>query len=69
VVFFNMVDSEEALPVRLVIMLALDQPKSQIEMLQRVSDILQRPELILKLMAAPAASDVLTLLSEVETEA
>jgi galactitol PTS system EIIA component len=69
VVFYNMVDSEEAVPVHLVIMLALDQPKSQIEMLQRVSEILQQPELIAKLMAAAAPEDVLRLLSEAETDA
>ena len=69
VVFYNMVDSEEAVSVQLVIMLALDQPKSQIEMLQRVSGILQRPELINQLMAAPAADEVLTLLSTAETDA
>ncbi|MCJ7733436.1 MAG: PTS sugar transporter subunit IIA, partial [Anaerolineales bacterium] len=36
VVFYNMVDNDEEVPCRLVIMLALDQPKSQIEMLQSV---------------------------------
>ena len=69
VVFYNMVDSAEAVPVQLVIMLALDQPKSQIEMLQRVSGILQQPELIVKLMAARTPDEVLTLLSAVETDA
>ena len=69
VVFYNMVDSEEAVPVQLVIMLALDQPKSQIEMLQQVSGILQQPRLIEQLMAAPAASDILALLSAAETDA
>jgi len=66
--FYNMVDNEEAVPVQLVIMLALDQPHSQIEMLQRVSGILQQPDLILDLMAARAPEDVLALLSRVETE-
>jgi len=56
-------------PVQLVIMLALDQPKSQIEMLQQVSGILQQPRLIEQLMAAPAASDILALLSAAETDA
>jgi galactitol PTS system EIIA component len=68
VVFYNMVDDQEAVPVQLVIMLALDQPKSQIEMLQRVSGILQQPELILQLMAAQAPEDVLALLSGAETD-
>lgn len=69
VIFYNMVDSAEVVPVQLVIMLALDQPKSQIEMLQRVSGILQQPELIVKLMAARTPDEVLTLLSAVETDA
>jgi PTS system galactitol-specific IIA component len=69
VIFYNMVDSDEAVPVQLVIMLALDQPKSQIEMLQQVSGILQQPELILKLMAARAPDEVLAILATVETEA
>ncbi len=69
VVFYNMVDSEEAVPVQLVIMLALDQPKSQIEMLQQVSSILQQPRLIEQLMAASAARDILALLSAAETDA
>ena len=69
VVFYNMVDSEEAVSVQLVIMLALDQPKSQIEMLQQVSSILQQPELILQLTAAQTPEAVLTLLARVETGA
>ncbi len=69
VVFYNMVDSEEAVPVQLVIMLALDQPKSQIEMLQQVAGILQQPGLIEQLMAASGASDLLALLSAAETDA
>jgi PTS system galactitol-specific IIA component len=68
VVFHDMVDSEAALPVQLVIMLALDQPKSQIEMLQRVAGILQQPDLILELMAAQLPADVLGLLARAETE-
>jgi PTS system galactitol-specific IIA component len=68
VTFYNMVDNEEAVSVQLVIMLALDQPHSQIEMLQRVSGILQQPDLILDLMAARAPEGVLALLSRVETE-
>jgi galactitol PTS system EIIA component len=68
VTFYNMVDTEEPVSVQLVIMLALDQPKSQIEMLQRVSGILQQPDLILDLMAARAPEDALALLCRVETE-
>jgi galactitol PTS system EIIA component len=64
VVFQNMVEPDEDVPVRLVIMLALDQPKSQIEMLQQVSAVLQQPDLVLRLMAATSATDALALLSD-----
>ncbi len=63
VTFYNMVENDQEVPVRLVIMLALDQPKSQIEMLQQVSGILQQPDLIARLMDATTPDDVLALLS------
>ncbi|PWH17411.1 MAG: PTS sugar transporter subunit IIA [Anaerolineae bacterium] len=52
VMFRNMVNPEEQVPVQLVFLLALDQPKSQIEMLQQVSHVLQNPELVEHLMNA-----------------
>lgn len=63
VVFHNMVDPDEDVPVRLVIMLALDQPKSQIEMLQEVSGVLQQPELVRRLVEAASVAEALALLS------
>jgi galactitol PTS system EIIA component len=63
VVFCNMVDKDEKIPVRLVIMLALDQPKSQIEMLQSVAGLLQQPETIEKLMAAKSPREILEVLA------
>ena len=63
VVFHNMVDSDEEVPVRLVIMLALDQPKSQITMLQEVSRILQQPEIIRQLIEALTPDQVFSILS------
>ncbi len=63
VVFQNMVDPEEDVPVRLVIMLALEQPKSQIEMLQQVSGVLQQPDLVLRLVAATSVAEALALLA------
>lgn len=68
VIFQNMVDSEEDVPVRLVIMLALDQPKSQIEMLQQVAGVLQNPKLVDRLMAAEEVDEVLAALSSVSVE-
>lgn len=50
VVFKNMVSPEETVEVRLVFVLALDQPKSQIEMLQEVAQVLQRSDVVDALM-------------------
>jgi PTS system galactitol-specific IIA component len=63
VVFYNMVESDVEVPCRLVIMLALDKPKSQIEMLQSVAGVLQNPEVIKKLVGAQTAEEVLSILS------
>ncbi len=62
--FRNMVDPDEPVSVRLVIMLALDQPKSQIEMLQQVSALLQQPELVRQLMMTTDTIETLALLSD-----
>jgi galactitol PTS system EIIA component len=64
VMFCNMVDQSEMVPVRLVIMLALDQPKSQIEMLQSVAGLLQKPALIASIMAARKPQDILNALKK-----
>ncbi|GAB4471338.1 MAG: PTS sugar transporter subunit IIA [Anaerolineae bacterium] len=66
VVFRNMVDVDDEVPVRLVIMLALDQPKSQIAMLQQIAAILQSPEVVDRLMAAKTKQDIFGILKEVE---
>ena len=63
IVFYNMVDSDEVVPCRLVIMLALDTPKSQIEMLQSVAAVLQNPDTIRKLVNAKTTEDVFSALS------
>lgn len=62
VVFYNMVENEVEVPCRLVIMLALDQPKSQVEMLQSVAEVLQDPARIEKLMAAESVEEIYTAL-------
>ncbi len=69
VVFKNMVDDEEEVPVRLVIMLALDQPKSQIVMLQEVSRILQMPSIVSQLVAANNPAEVISIISNISTPA
>ncbi len=63
VVFYNMVESDVEVPCRLVIMLALDQPKSQIEMLQSVAAVLQDPEIIRGLVEAKTPQEIFDLLS------
>jgi galactitol PTS system EIIA component len=50
VVFRNMISPEETVDVRLVFVLALDQPKSQIEMLQEIARVLQEPDIVNALM-------------------
>lgn len=62
VIFRNMVEPEQEVPVQLVIMLALEQPKSQIEMLQQVALILQRPDVVDRLMAATTLEEVFEVL-------
>jgi PTS system galactitol-specific IIA component len=52
VTFQNMIAPDEAVPVRLVFILALDQPKAQIEMLQEIAGVLQNPDLVARLMQA-----------------
>jgi PTS system galactitol-specific IIA component len=52
VVFHNMVSPDETVEVRLVFVLALDQPKSQIEMLQEIAKVLQNPHLVTNLVNA-----------------
>lgn len=56
--FKSMIDREKDVPVQLVIMLALDQPKSQIEMLQNVAGLLQSPDTIQALMAAKTPEEI-----------
>ncbi len=68
VVFRNMVERDEEVPVRLVIMLALDKPKSQVETLQQVAEVLQRPDIVAQLMEAQSPADVLAVLSSLESE-
>ncbi|MBN2044558.1 MAG: PTS sugar transporter subunit IIA [Anaerolineales bacterium] len=63
VVFYNMVENEVAVPCRLVIMLALDQPKSQVEMLQSVAAVLQQPVVIDALIAAESVKEIYAALS------
>lgn len=63
--FRQMVDSSEIVPVQLVIMLAMSEPKSQVRMLEQVSRILQSTELVNGLMDCESASEVMDLLKTI----
>jgi galactitol PTS system EIIA component len=58
VAFQNMVSPEEAVPCQLVFVMALDQPKAQIEMLQEIAGVLQEPSLLNSLMSAVTFEDI-----------
>ncbi len=62
VVFYNMVENDVEVPCRLVIMLALDAPKAQVEMLQSVAAVLQQPAVIDELIAAQSVEEVVAAL-------
>ncbi len=69
-VFFNRMDeTNQEIPVQMVIMLALDKPKSQVDMLQQVALLLQQPETVQVLMAAAQAEEVISILKEIEISA
>lgn len=57
--FRNMVSPDEFVPVRLVFLLALEQPKAQIEMLQEVAGVLQNPKLVSDLLEKNSFKEVI----------
>jgi galactitol PTS system EIIA component len=64
VIFRNMVKPEEDVKVQLVFLLSLDHPKSQIDMLQQIAGILQKPSIVEKLMTAVTFEEVRAALIE-----
>lgn len=58
VMFRNMAIPTETVDVSLVFLLALEQPKAQIEMLQAIAGVLQAPEVVSALMEAKNYEDV-----------
>ena len=56
--FQNMIEPETAVPVQLVILMALEQAKTQVEMLQEIAGVLQDAEVIDKLMHARSTQQV-----------
>lgn len=65
VAFHNMISPEETVEVRFVVLMALDEAKAQVEMLQAIAQLLQHPSLIEALFAAVSSEEVKDLLSEV----
>jgi galactitol PTS system EIIA component len=61
--FKNMVNPEEEVPVNLVILMALEKPKSQVEMLQEIASVLQNADVIENIMIAKNFSEVQEALS------
>ena len=64
VIFQNMAIPEEKVAVRLVFLLALEQPKTQIEMLQEIAKVLQNPDVINKIINAKNYNEVIKALEE-----
>ena len=58
--FQNMVNPQETVPVRMVFVLALEQPKAQIEMLQEIAGVLQNPDLVQRILHADTFEEVLS---------
>lgn len=64
VTFQNMAIPTETVDVSLVFLLALEQPKAQIEMLQEIAGVLQAPEVVAALMQATGYEEVFTVLKK-----
>jgi len=62
ITFQNMAQPEESVSVRLIFLLALDQPKAQIEMLQEIAGVLQNPKLIDSLMKAHTPEEAIEII-------
>jgi PTS system galactitol-specific IIA component len=60
--FGHMVEKERPVPVRLVIMLAMDKPEAQVQMLQQVAGILQDPALVERIMACATREELLRVI-------
>jgi PTS system galactitol-specific IIA component len=56
--FHNMLSPEEIVAVRLVFVLALDRPKSQVKMLQGIAAVLQDPQRVAALVHAAGIGQV-----------
>ena len=64
VIFRHMIAPDEEVPVQLVFLLALEQPKTQVAMLQEVAGVLQNAQLIDELMSASSVAEVQVALAQ-----
>jgi PTS system galactitol-specific IIA component len=64
--FQNMAEPEKSVPVRLVFLLALEQPKAQIEMLQEIATVLQNPEIVSNLLKAKDFNEAIDALTDAD---
>ncbi|MDJ0756552.1 MAG: PTS sugar transporter subunit IIA [Ardenticatenaceae bacterium] len=64
VTFQNMIEPDEPVAVRLVFLLALKEPKSQVEMLQEIAEILQDGDKVSRLLNAQTPNELILLLRE-----
>lgn len=62
--FRNMVSPDELVPVRLVFLLALEKPKTQVEMLQEVAGVLQNPKLVSDLLKKCSYEEIIEAFEE-----
>ncbi len=62
VMFSNMEDADEKLPVSVVFVMALNDKDKQVEMLQEIAGTIQSPAIIASLIAAKSIEDVSRLL-------
>ncbi len=65
VAFQNMISPDETVEVQFVVLMALDEAKAQVEMLQAIAQLLQHPSIIEAIFAATSPKEVKHLLSEV----
>ncbi len=61
VIFRHMIDPTEEVPVQIVFLLALEQPKSQVAMLQEVAGVLQNAAIIERIMEAETSEEIFAL--------
>ena len=64
VVFKRMDDPAEELPVKMVIMLALNEPHGHLEMLQKIMGLIQNKEIMKDLVQGKSADYIYKILSE-----